>query len=426
MNFAAVLLVVSLVGTGANFVDNRHPFHRVKRDLQLGLPSKTIQQNCVYVDISETGQKTIVCGDPAPSTLPGPKSEIATGLTIPPALAALSATTADSDDPAQQRRAEARTFLDKCLGDKCDKRKTHPVAVVVQPQVRYEPVNCPPVEVCQKPQVQYQPIEIAQKPQFQYQLPIKYPCAQPQIGYYGGGLIGGYGGYGGYGGGSYSGYGGGYGGGLGVSYERSTDGNPPPLRSMETNRIVNDAQAMPKLQVTSPYDTIMAHHRRLNGGRRTRMRPTPVFIPGLTRRTVDVPLESGIEAPDAVRGFLDFEPQSSWDFMPQMQMPVYRNGFTFGQFDPNFNQMHYMIRPEMQNFGRVLQPRSFEEQNFGQQTLDQSSGSSGVEDPTEQKMMSDEQNVQQSSDVATESDSKDQNNNTKPTEYKKLDRVTRN
>lgn len=426
MNFAAALLVVSLFGTGSTVADHRQPLHRVKRDLQLGPPANNVQQNCVYVDISSTGKKTIVCGDPAPSTLPSPKPETAAGgLAVPAALAALSA--AGSDDPVQQRRAEPRTFLDKCFGDKCDKKKAQPVAVVVQPQVRYEPfnvvqppVNCPPVNC---PPVNCPPVEVCQKPHVQYQLPVRYPCAQPQYGYYGGGPIGGYGG------GVY----GGFGGGPVMNYERTTDGYPPFARpSPETNRFVNDVPTVSGLQAVSPYDaTAMAQHRRVNGIPRTRMRPTPVFIPGLTRRTAYVPPESGVEAPDAVRGLPDLEPQLPLDAVPQMQMPVARNGFESGPFDPYFGRIQYVIRPETPNFGRVLQlqPRNVEVQNFGgPQTGGQPSSGSGVDgDPADRKMMSDEQNVQQPSDAAPESDQIDHNNNnTKPSDYTKLDRVTRN
>lgn len=281
----AALLVVAATVVGASSV-------RVKKDVG----SKNSNEQCVYADVSKTGRKTIVCGDPAP-----------------PTLAAVLA----GHLQRQSTTAEARVPSEKCFD--LHKPKAGPVSVYVQPQSvlhqeqpHYEQLHVmhhqvPQVQYVQQqqqPLVHYQPTVVYQKP-VAHVVPYKSPCSQ-YGGYSDGNYLGG-----GYSGGGYSG--GGY---------RMAD-EPYPMAVL--TRTVDDADdglyeddnVQPMTQnymEAGPYEDALA--RKGFGGGRPRtvgMRPTPLFVPAMVRSVEPYGYEGG-PAPE-------WQPQQRFVSEPEFQFP---------------------------------------------------------------------------------------------------------
>lgn len=271
----AALIVVAATVVGASSV-------RVKKDVG----SKNSNEQCVYADVSKTGKKTIVCGDPAPPTL---ASVLASHL------------------QRQSTTAEARVPSEKCL-DSLHQPKTGPLSVYVRPQTvlhqdqpHYEHLHSqvPQVHYVQQPQplVHFQPTVIYQKP-VAHVVPYKSPCSQ----------------YGGYSDGSYPG--GGY---------RMADGAYPMAVLTRTvddgdemagvDGLYEDENMQPMMQnymEATPYEYTSA--RKGFGGGRPRtvaMRPTPLFVPALLRSAEPYGYEGG-PAPE-------WQPQQRFVSEPEFQ-----------------------------------------------------------------------------------------------------------
>ncbi|KAL5232877.1 hypothetical protein ACI65C_000287 [Semiaphis heraclei] len=290
----AALLVLAAAVVGASSA-------RVKKDVG----SKNSNEQCVYADVSKTGKKTIVCGDPAPPTL---------------------ASILTSQLQRQSTTAEARAPSEKCL-DLLHKPKPAPVSLYLQPQaVQHQPqyeqmhvihhqvAQVPQVHYVQQPQpvVHYQPTVVYQKPMAQV-LPSKSLCSlnsgYSDVGYMGGNYMGG-----GYMGGGYSG-----------GVYRMADGAYPAL-----TRAVDDADEMAgpdglyeddnlqpitqNYMEAGPYED--ASVRKGFGGSRPRtvaMRPTPLFVPAMLRSADPYEYEAGAGP--------EWQPQQRLVSEPGFQLP---------------------------------------------------------------------------------------------------------
>lgn len=159
---------------------------RPKRDVTLK------NRMCVYADVSKTGKKTIVCGDPAPPTLSTMLAKSSGAAALPPLPALPQLPLPPQPQVTEQgnnkQTQQARTILD-CL------RKPDPVNVYsyaqphqIQPQIQYiQPqihVEPPQVHYVQKPvaQLQYQPAVC--------HTALCQPTEQLHSGYGGGGYYG--------------------------------------------------------------------------------------------------------------------------------------------------------------------------------------------------------------------------------------------
>lgn len=317
---------------------------RPQRHLQT--PKNTM---CIYADVSKTGKKGIVCGDPAPPTLMLAKSSNA--ATSPPAPALPQPPLAPQlpqplvTEQANRPGQQARTFLNlDCL------KKPDPVNVYVQPQQQVVPhpqyvqpqvhyvqpqihvdqpqvhyvqpqihVEQPQVHYVQQPppQVQYQPVV--------YQRPLCQPTEQCQSGYASGGY-----------------------------YGRSIDHLDYPVPFMKSIETGDQAQAGEDFVEQSAYapaalysdpaaqygsgptvaamayeEAVLAANRKGFGGSRMShlpmMRPTPLFTPMLRNDGGDMQY---FEAP-----------------VPAPSVPVMMMRVSDGQLaDPN-QRFSYIIRP---------------------------------------------------------------------------------
>ncbi|CAH1713094.1 unnamed protein product [Aphis gossypii] len=295
--FAALFVAASTV-VGASSV-------RVKKDVG----SKNSEQ-CVYADVSKTGKKTIVCGDPAPPTL-------ASILT----------------SQLQQRKStgpEARIPSEKCLD--LHKPKQTPVSVYVQPQQQYEQPHYEQLHVMhhqvpqvqyvqqqpqvhyvqqQQPLVHYQPTVVYQKPAVQLQ-PYKSPCSQ-----YGGYSDGGYSSGYGYSNGGYGGYGGYTGGG----YRMADDASPiaVPARAVDEMAGADDvyddeAPIMQNYLEAGPYEGNAAMARKgFGGGRPRTVEMRPLFVPAMLRSADQYGYEDGVGP--------EWQPQQRLVSEPELQFP---------------------------------------------------------------------------------------------------------
>lgn len=191
--FVLVLAVVTALAASvgkppaASDVENAAVI-RQKRHLQT--PKNTM---CIYADVSKTGKKGIICGDPAPPTLVTMLAKSSNAATSPPAPAPPQQpmapqlpqplVTEQTNRPGQQ----ARTFMNlDCL------KKPDPVNVYVQPQQQILPqpqyvqphVNYvqPQVHV-EQPHVHYiQPQIHVEQPQVHYvQQPLPQVQYQPVV-----------------------------------------------------------------------------------------------------------------------------------------------------------------------------------------------------------------------------------------------------
>lgn len=340
--------------------DDQRILIRAKKDV-----SSNDKKLCVYADVSKTGKKIIVCGDPTPPTLDMLKSM-------------------KSAAEKQERQVEERKLIERCL---CSlKKPTPPISVYLQqPPVEHNE-HIPFVQPVQyvQPQIQYvqpqvhylQPQVHYVQPQISYVHPPQVHYEHPQVayeqivlqkpqlcdlhqrsmkgnaGHYGGygnyggyngyGINSGYGDYGGYGGqsssyggyGSYSGYGGGYS--NGYYGQSSPDEYPMLLRFVENDQFVNNVPVLRSVQENMvPIDeTTMA--RKGFGGFRTAMRPTPIFLPLLRNSVADDLYVSNLSPPQSLEAVPQF-----------LRIPVQRSeGLSFDDYRPQPQQMQYYSRPE--------------------------------------------------------------------------------
>ncbi|CAI6369250.1 unnamed protein product [Macrosiphum euphorbiae] len=280
----AALLVVAATVVGASSV-------RVKKDVG----SKNSNEQCVYADVTKTGRKTIVCGDPAPPTL----GEVLASRQL----------------QRQSTTAEARVPSEKCFGS-LHKPTNGPVSVYVQPQSvlhqqqpQYEQLHVlhhqvPQVQYVQQqqPLVHYQPTVVYQKP-VAHVVPYKSPCSQ-------------YGGYsdGGCSGGNY--LGGGY---LGGGYRMADEPYPMAVLTRTVDDaddgVYGDDNVQPMTQnymEAGPYEDTLAR-KGFGGGRPRTVPMRPMFVPAMVRSAEPYGYEDGA-APE-------WQPQQRFVSEPEFQFP---------------------------------------------------------------------------------------------------------
>lgn len=364
MNFTPVLTVVVwlVAGTWATTIDPRPaPLVRVRKDV---ISATKPNQQCVYADVSKTGTKTIVCGDPAPATL----ATMLNNVKAPK----------KGVDP-DARGTQARFLMEKCFGDKKKKEeqevhKPQPVSIFVQQQqqhpvapyqqhqyhaqpvqVQYvQPVHLQPVHVqpviYEKPQVNYvQPIVYQKPPQIHVVQvhPVKEPCPPSyEVGYG-------------------EGYGGGYGGNHGGGYGRAAieDGYPSTtlLRTVETQRFINDVPVLRKVETVVPYDGMDAV-QDLDGIQRNVMRPNPI---GLFRAAQDqiVPVAQDQYVPiQQDQFFPTVQMNYGTGMTPDAMIPVQEFDGQSGSFQDGVPQTQYhLIRVNPEVKGMQMRSDSIED-----------------------------------------------------------------
>jgi len=301
---------------------------------------------------------------------------------------------------AHQRRVE-----EKCLGNK---KKTLPVALVVQPQpvqAHYSQpqVHFKPVEPCQKPQVNYQQVEVYHQNNEAVH-PLKSLCSRSEFG-------------------------------ADNELAAMVNNYPSVFQTVETNRFINDLPITRTVDMIAPYDDgILAARKGFGGRPRTVIRPTPLMTPSIVRANTDgqyVDYDTGV-VPEVILGYQELRAQPA-GVMPQIvRIPGTRRNYDLGQFNTNFNRLEYggyAILPESQGFRRLLinpgtqKPDVSIQKTLGPMSSGNDDDAHSAEQPMESIIVA--QNVQQSSDAPSKSDSKD-NNNTKPAEQNKIERFTRN